>query len=185
MTSITVQIAPANGVTVPQHASAMLVDVIYTRTVTLQDPATGAMSQSTIQETARGALDGATLHGAVVLADMAPSTALSVNVLGGSGTTRLQKSATPDSADATAVNVALTQAEVDTITTADPLPAPQIDRQAFFVPVGDTRVPFDASNLQVAPVTLGSAGWRSLGLDQLFHAEQAINTSIVWNGGLP
>jgi GH25 family lysozyme M1 (1,4-beta-N-acetylmuramidase) len=185
VTSITVQIAPATGVTVPQHASAMLVDVVYTRTVTLQDPATGAMSQSTIQETARGALDGATLHGAVVLADMAPSTALTVNVLGGSGTTKLQKSATPDSANATVVNVALTQAEVDTITTSDPLPAPQIDRQAFFVPVGDTRVPFDASNVQVAPVTLGSAGWRSLGLDQLFHADQPINTSIAWNGGLP
>jgi hypothetical protein len=109
VTSITVQIAPSTGISVPQHAAAMLVDVIYTRTVTVQDPATGAASQSTVQETARGSLDAATLHGAVVLADVAPSTGLTVNVLGGNGTTRLQKSATPESANATSVDVALSR----------------------------------------------------------------------------
>ena len=60
----------------------------------------------------------------------------------------------------------LDKGAVAAITAPDPQPdpsVPRLDRHAYFVPVSEARVPFEAApTVQVAPIRVANGGWTSL-----------------------
>jgi GH25 family lysozyme M1 (1,4-beta-N-acetylmuramidase) len=182
MTALTVSIAPAAGVAVPPDLGSFFLDAIYSRSLNTETSSGLTDLPSVVQDTARAALDGK-LHGSLNLPDVAPSSSVDLCFLGGNGGVRLRKTVVPTGA--ISLSVELSKDDVAAITAPDPQPVPRNTRRAFFVPVTDQRVPFESSRLQIAPIPLGNKGWTQLGLDQLFHSDLAITTSVQWNGSLP
>ena len=180
MDELELQIAPQAGVEVPPDAPAVAVDATYARLV--EDAATGATSA--VKDTVRATLD-ARLQGTLPLAGLAPDAPVELAFMGASGAVRLRRTV---SVEQRPVLVALTAAEVAAVTAPEPQPAPApptIDRRAYFVAVGEGRVPFRLSKLQVAPLLVGDGGWSAAGLDEVFHTEAARTTAIEWADPLP
>jgi hypothetical protein len=162
----------------------VFLDAVYTRAVA--DDGNKALGDlpNTVQETLRFALDNK-LHGSAYLTDAAPAIPIDLLFLSASGSVSLRKSVTPGNDNT--VPVTLDAADVSAIAAASPQPPPAvpiIQRRAFFVPVGDARVPFEASKLQIAPLAVGNGGWKALGLDQVFHIDRPITAAVPWNGAL-
>jgi len=190
-----ISIFPAEGVEVSANVSAFFLDVVYTRAVGGEVSTGLADLPNTVQETVRATLNG-NLCGTLDLTSVAPSaTGIDLYFLSATGSARLCKTVAPESGGSfstaittgTPLSVELSAEEVAVIVAPDPHPAPStplIDRRAHFVPVGDQRVPFADSTLQIAPVRVGNGGWKKQGLDELFHSDLAISTAVQWNGGL-
>jgi hypothetical protein len=182
MTTLKVSIAPAAGVTVPSGQGSFFLDAIYSRVLNAEKGSSLTDLPSVVQDTARASLDGQ-LHGSLNLPDVAPSSSIDLCFLGSNGGVRLRK--TVVLIETAVLPVELSKNDVAAITANDPQPAPRNSRRAFFVPVTDQRVPFERSKLQIALIQLGNKGWAQMGLDQLFHSDLAITTSVQWNGSLP
>jgi hypothetical protein len=185
MSVLKVSITPASGVEVPAGAASSDVDAVYTRLLPIATGGAPADPAETVQETARGTLDSR-FRGSIELSDVAPSSVVELRFLGPTGGMRLGRTVATN--DGTRLDVRLTAEEVEVIASVDPQPPPPprtVDRRAFFVPVGTTRVPFEASKLQLAPVRVGQGGWAQLGLDTVFHAEVPRTSSVEWTDAIP
>jgi GH25 family lysozyme M1 (1,4-beta-N-acetylmuramidase) len=193
--TLQISLAPAEGVKVSASVSAFFVDVVYSRAIGGEVSTGLADLPNTVQETVRATLDG-NLCGKFALTSVA-SSAMGIEFcfLGANSSVRLRKTVAPESGGSfstaittgTPLSVELSAEEVAAIVAPDlhPVPStPLIDRRAHFVPVGDQRVPFADSTLQIAPVRVANGGWKKQGLDQLFHSDLAISTAVQWNGGL-
>jgi hypothetical protein len=193
--TLQVSVAPEAGVEVTATVGTVFLDVVYTRAIG-GAASTGLVDlPDTVQETVRARLDE-TLRGTLELADVAPSSkSIDLYFLAANGSVRLRKTIAPASESSMSLSirsgiplsVSLSAAEVAAIVAQDPPlkpSTPLIDRRAYFVPVGDQRMLFAGSTLQIAPVWVGNGGWKQLGLDQLFHADLAITTAVPWNGAL-
>ncbi|MBI4774504.1 MAG: hypothetical protein HY788_10050 [Deltaproteobacteria bacterium] len=187
MSTLQVTIAPRPAVEVPAGAGPIFVDAVYSRKIEGRAGSGVSDLPGTIQETLRLNL-GANLEGSFTLPEVAPGSPVELCFLGPNGSVRLKKSAQPGDSERLAVD--LDKAEVIAVTTPDPQPepsTPRLDRRAYFVPVSDVRVPFEASTLQVAPITVSGGGWEMLGLDQLFKADSPATSSMQfpvesWSG---
>jgi hypothetical protein len=195
MSTLQISVAPEAEVEVPATVGTVFLDVVYTRAIGGEASTGLADLPNTVQETVRARLDEK-LRGTLDLADVAPSsTSIVLCFLAANGSVRLRKTIAPASENAISLStrsgiplsVSLSAAEVAAILRQDLHPkqsTPLIDRRAYFVPVGDQRVPFADSTLQIAPVWVGNGGWQQLGFDQLFHADLAITTAVPWNEAL-
>jgi uncharacterized membrane protein YgcG len=180
MPALQVSVAPNTAVEIPRDAGPVFVDIVYSRAIDGQLSGGVADLPNAVQETLRFVLDDH-LTGSFLLAEVAPTSRIDLSFLSGDGTERLGKSAT---AGASAeLSIKLTKADISAITAVDPEPDPSkpiVQRRAYFVPTNETRVPFEASTLQVAPIKLAQGGWSKLGLDKLFLSETPITSSIQW-----
>jgi hypothetical protein len=164
MATLTVTIAPDAGISVPANAGPFLLDAVFTRAL---PSATGATRDlpATIQDTVRVSLDEA-LRGALT---GRPARRRSPGS-GPTATTSSHRPTLPVSVGTgNSLNVALSAADVAIVAAADPQPdqpPPQAYRQAYFVQVTDTPMPFQVSKLQIAAVKVGDGGWTQLGLDK-------------------
>jgi len=121
------------------------------------------------------------LRGSSQLADVSQGSRIDLSFLGGDGAPRLVKLVTAGGSGP--LSVKLTNAEIALLTADDPQPdpaSPIAQRHAYFVPTSDTRVPFEASPLQIAPVALASGGWKRLGLNELFYLETPVTSTVQW-----
>src|SRR5712664_2602009 len=173
------QISIAPNTALETSARPVFIDVVYSRTIEGKASDGVADLPNVVQETLRFVFDDQ-LRGSFQLADVALGSRIDLSFLGGDGTVRLAKSV---SAGDGALSVTLTKTDVAVITAEDPQPQeprPRVQRRAYFVPTSDTRVPFEASTLQVVPVTLSHDGWSKLGLDRLFLSDTPVNSSVQW-----
>jgi GH25 family lysozyme M1 (1,4-beta-N-acetylmuramidase) len=185
MDSLTVDIAPADGVA-PQSKQPVAVNAVYTRVMTY-DAANGVVTglPQSIQDSVRFNLP-VDLRSTVVLTAVSNGTDVTFQFLRDDGSVALAKVVSTGSSDS--VKVTLTAADVAAILAQPAQPPPsvlQLTRRAQFVVVGDEQVSFDRCTLQVVPIQIGSTGWQSLGLSQIFHVDAPLTTSVPWATSLP
>lgn len=180
MPALLITVTPNTTVDVTEGVPRVSVDVSYWRVVDGDVNAGTADVGDVVRDTARFSLDSG-LRGTFRVADTAPKSRIDLSFLGGDGTTKLAKSVEVGSNES--LSVALTKADVATILAEPPLPeasVPPVPRRAYLVPTSNVRVPFEASTLQVAPVTVAAGGWNDLALNKLFLADTPATTSIDW-----
>src|SRR5215471_8458738 len=180
MPALQISVVPDPAAEVPKGTTPVFVDVVYLRTIEGK-PSDGVTDlPNVVQETLRFVLDDH-LRGSCQLADVAGGSHIYLSFLGGDGVARLAKSVT--AGDGASLSIELTKADIAQITTETPQPdpaSPTVQRRVYFVPTSDMRVPFEASTLQIAPVTVASSGWSRLGLNELFHLDTPNTSAVQW-----